>query len=213
MTFDIEAQLSAATRTVSSAERAGQPARTVTVARGYAVGVEDLWDALTNPERLAHWFLPVSGDLRRDGRYQFEGNAGGVITACDAPSRLALTWEYGDDTSWVEVLLAEDGVRRATVSLAQCAPLSKQWEEFGPGATGVGWELAFFGLALHVETPAAPKLDEESFAASPEGKAFITRSSQRWGEAAVVAGADPVAARAAARRTAAFYTGSPEEGV
>ena len=53
----------------------------------------------------------------------------------------------------------------------------------------------------------APKPDEAAFAASRCGKAFVTGSSERWGQAAVAAGADPDAARAALRRTTAFYTG------
>ena len=45
--------------------------------------IEDVWDALTNPERIGRWFLPISGDYRLGGRYQFEGNAGGEIVACE----------------------------------------------------------------------------------------------------------------------------------
>ena len=84
-------------------ERDGRPARAVTLSRGYATSVEDLWDAVTNPERIPRWFLPVSGELEPGGRYQLEGNAGGLITACEPRSHLALTWEFGEDLSWVEV--------------------------------------------------------------------------------------------------------------
>ena len=70
---------------MSSLERDGQPARAVTLARSYATTVEDLWDAVTNGERILRWFLPISGELAPGGRYQLEGNAGGVITACEPP--------------------------------------------------------------------------------------------------------------------------------
>ena len=103
MNFNVEGHLAAVERSVSSLEREGRPARAVTLSRSYATTVEDLWDAVTNGERLPCWFLPVSGELEPGGRYQLEGNAGGVITACERPSRLALTWEFGGDVSWVEV--------------------------------------------------------------------------------------------------------------
>ena len=45
-----------------------------------------------------------------------------------------------------------------------------------------------------------------AFATSQDGKAIITDNSDAWGQASVVAGTDPEAARAAAIRTTAFYT-------
>ena len=102
MDFDVEAQLGAVDRSVSSLGRDGQPVRAVTLARRYSTTVEDLWDAVTNPERIPRWFLPIGGHLKPGGRYQLEGNAGGLITACERPSHLALTWEFGEDVSWVD---------------------------------------------------------------------------------------------------------------
>ena len=211
MDFDVEVNLGSVERWVSSLERDGQPARAVTLSRSYATTVEDLWDAVTNGERLARWFLPVSGELEPGGRYQLEGNAGGVITACERRSHLALTWEFGGDVSWVEVRFSDDGAGRARLALTHTAQLSEHWEEYGPGAGGVGWELGLLGLELHITQPAEPKPDEAAFAASPAGKAFITGSSQAWGQAAIAAGTDPDAARAAASRTTAFYTGEPAD--
>ena len=185
-----------------------KPARAVTLSRGYATTVEDLWDAVTDGERLARWFLPVSGELELGGRYQLEGNAGGVITACERRSHLALTWEFGGDVSWVEIEFSEDGAGRARLALTHTAQLSEHWDEYGPGAAGVGWELGLLGLALHLDQPDEPKPGRSRFCSlQPDGKAFIAGSSEAWGQAAVAAGADPDAARAAARRTTAFYTG------
>ena len=207
MGFDVETHLGAVERSVSSLERDEQPARAVTLVRCYSTTVEDLWDAATNPERIRRWFLPISGNLELGGRYQLEGNAGGVITACERLSHLALTWEFGEDVSWVDAQFSEDGIGRSRLALTHTAHVSEHWDEYGPGATGVGWELGLLGLSLYLAKPAEPKLDEAAFAISPEGRAFITGSSERWGQAAVAAGTDPAAARAAARRTAAFYTG------
>ena len=211
MDFDAAAHLAAVERSTSLLERDGRPARTVTLARSYPTTVEELWDAVTNGERIPRWFTPVSGQLELGGRYQIEGNAGGVITACRRPSSFALTWEFGGQVSWVEVRLADDGAGGARLALAHTSHLAPPFDQYGPGATGVGWEMALAGLALHLAQPDEPKPDEAAFAASPEGRAFITGSSEGWERAAVAAGEDPDAARAAARRTAAFYTGEAAE--
>ena len=211
MKFDVDGHLAAVERFVSSLERDGRPASAVTLARSYATTVEDLWDAVTSVRRIARWFLPISGRLEAGGRYQLEGNAGGVITACERPSHLALTWEFGEDVSWVEVRLSDDRAGRARLSLTHTSHLSDHWHEYGPGATGVGWELGLVGLAIHLAQPSAPRPDQDALVASRDGKAFITGSSDRWGQAAVVAGTGSGAARAAARRTTAFYTGESAE--
>jgi len=210
MNIDVEAHLGAVTRSVSSLEIDGKPARAVTLARGYDTTVEDLWDALSNPERLPRWFMQVSGKLELGGRYKLEGNAGGEIRVCEPPYRLQLTWEFGDDVSWVEARITEQE-GRARLELTHTALLSDHWVQYGPGATGVGWELGLLGLALHIDHPDQPKLDEAAFGGSPEGKALIIGSSEDWGRASAAAGEDPEVARSAARRTTAFYTGVPEE--
>ena len=211
MNFDVESNLSAVHRSVSSPDKDGQPARAVTISRRFATTLEDLWDAVTNGERIPRWFLPVSGESQLGGRYQLEGNAGGEIIACEPQSHFALTWEFGDDVSWLEVFLEDEGANRTRLTLTHTQRLSEHWSEYGPGATGIGWELGLLGLDFHIAQPAAPKPDEAVFAASPDGKTIIAGSSEGWAQAAIVAGADPGAARAAARRTTAFYTGESIE--
>ena len=210
MTFDVDHQLGAMGRSVSWLERDGRPASAVTLARDYATTVENLWDAVTNGERIPRWFAPVSGELRLGGRYQIEGNAGGEITACEPQAHFALTWEFGD-VSWVDVGVADAGSGRARLTLTHTTHLSEHWDAYGPGAVGVGWEMGFLGLALHLAEPDAPKPDDMEFATSPDGKAFITGSSEGWERAAVAVGTDPAAAAAAARQTTAFYTGDEAE--
>ena len=163
MTLDVEHHLGAAERSVSSLEREGQPARAVVLSRRFPTGVADLWDAVTNGQRIPRWFLPVSGRLEAGGRYQLEGNAGGVITACERPSHFALTWEFGDDGSWVDVRLSDDGNHHARLTLTHTAHLSQHWAEYGPGAVGVGWELDLVGLAIHLAHPTAPMPPEPLF--------------------------------------------------
>ena len=208
MESNVENQLGAVERTVSSLERDGQPARAVSLARTYATTVEDLWDAVTSPERIARWFLPVTGDLELGGRYQLAGNAGGTITRCERPSLVALTWEFGGEVSWVEVRLADAGAGTARLALTHTALLTDRWLEFGPGAVGVGWEMGLLGMELHLTRPREPKIDHETFHTTPEGKALLTGSSEGWHRAAIAAGTEAEVARAAAKRTTAFYTGA-----
>ena len=207
MEFDVEGHIAASGRSVSFLERDGQPAAAVVISRSYATTLEDLWDAVTNAERIPRWFLPVSGELKPGGRYQLESNAGGVITACQPLAHFALTWEFGEDVSWVEVAVSEDRGGLSRLTLTHTAHLSEHWEEFGPGAVGVGWELGLLGLTIHITQPTEPMPDEAAFATSPDGKAFISRSSDAWAQAAIAAGTAPDAARAAATHTTAFYTG------
>ena len=209
MDLDVEHLLGAVERTVSSLERDGQAARAVTLARSYATTVEDLWDAVTSAERIPRWFLPVSGRLELGGRYQLEGNAGGAIRHCERPSHLGLTWELGGDVSWVDARLWNDGTGRSRLAITHTALVSDHWHEFGPGAVGVGWEMGLLGMELHLAQPNEPKLDGATFHTTRDGKALILGSSAAWGRAAEAAGTDPDVARAAAQRTAAFYTGDP----
>ncbi|MYD44100.1 MAG: polyketide cyclase [Gammaproteobacteria bacterium] len=210
MKFDVEEQLNAVERSVALLERDGQPAATVTLAQSYPTTLHDLWDALTSSSRIPKWFLPISGDLKLGGHYQFQGNAGGTIVRCERPSLLEVTWEFGDQISWLEVHLVAEGESNARFKLLHTALITDHWHQFGPGAFGVGWEGGLLGLATHILRPDEPKADEQTFHLTPEGKALHIGSSERWCEAAIAAGEEPAQARAAANRTTAFYTGVPE---
>ena len=205
---DIAGLIGAVAREVRDGEREGKPVRTVVASRTYDTEIDDLWDALTNAERIPRWFMPISGELKLGGRYQLEGNAGGVITACEPPRHLALTWEFGGGMSWVEVDLAASG-DGAWLELRHTAPIDAHWEKFGPGAVGVGWELGLMGLARHLADPGAtrPPEGDPAWMETPDAKRFMSLSSAAWGEADIAAGADPVQARAAAHSTGKFYRG------
>ena len=209
MHIDVAKHIGAVTREVTSRDHDGKRARVTVATRTYPTTPDDLWDAVTSAERIPRWFLPISGDLRPGGRYQLQGNAGGEILVCDRPRHLKITWEYGGETSWVEVRIEPDGAG-AALTLEHVAHVSdERWDKFGPGATGVGWDLTMVGLGLHVESPAA-KTAEEGMAwmMSENGKAFVRESSDAWGHASAASGTDQKAAADAAARTTAFYTGS-----
>jgi uncharacterized protein YndB with AHSA1/START domain len=210
---DVFAAFGAEIRRVENRDHLGKPAIVGVAIRVYDTTVDDLWEAITTPERLARWFLPVEGDLKLGGKYQLQGNAGGTITRCDPPKALDLTWEFAGAMSWVNVRLTPEG-RKARMTLEHIAHLAGPGEEhfknFGPGATGIGWDLALdSGLARHVGNPGValdPKA-VEAWTLSAEGKAFVRKSGEAWAAAYIASGANPEEARAQAERTIAFYTG------
>jgi uncharacterized protein YndB with AHSA1/START domain len=199
-------------RRVENREHLGQPALVAVAIRSYPTTVEDLWEAITTPERLSRWFLPVEGDLRLGGRYQLKGNAGGTITRCERPAALDLTWEFMGGTSWVNLRLApdRDNARLTLEHIAHKGGIGEEHlKKYGPGAVGIGWDLGLFGLERHLIDPAAPRDDEavEAWTKSPEGKAFMRASGDAWGAVHAASGEDPGEARAKAERTIAAYLG------
>lgn len=211
MKIDIVQQIGAITREVRSQEQGGRTARVVVATRTFDTDIEDVWDAITSAERLPRWFAPVSGELRLGGRYQVQGNAGGEITTCEPPRRLAVTWEFGGGVSWLTVELAEDPGGGTRLELEHTAHVDEHWEKFGPGAVGVGWDLSLLGLAEHLaRTPGFDAAAGMAWAGTPEGREFMSGSSTAWGRASIASGTPAEAALAAAGRTTAFYTGSGE---
>ena len=174
--------------------------------------MEDVWDACTSAERIPRWFLPVSGDLRLGGRYQLEGNAGGDDRALRPAAALLRHLGVRRRGSWIEVRLPRRGGRpdAARARAHRRASSDERWAEFGPAAVGIGWDMALLGLALHLSGGQVAGPEEGAlWAASDEGRDFMTLSGERWCDAQIEAGEDPAAARAAADRTITAYTAAP----
>lgn len=208
MTFSPADHLGAVQRQLTTITRDEQELRLLTVTRTFDASVDEVWDALTTAERIERWMMPVTGDLEVGGRFQLEGNAGGEILDCVPPERLALTWEYGGQVSWVDLSLRPTG-SGTLLQLDHSAPVSPEmWEQFGPGAVGIGWEMGLMGMAEHLAAPDAERPPRETV---PDLTDYIVASSKEWGQVDIDAGADPETARAAARRTAEAYTAAPEE--
>ncbi|MEU8228445.1 SRPBCC family protein [Actinoplanes sp. NPDC048967] len=208
--IDAKQQVSAVRRQAGGRTLEAGEARVSTISQVYDTGQDDLWDAVTDPERITRWFLPVSGELREGGKYQLEGNAGGTISRCDKPHGFAATWEYNGEVSWIEVRLVPEGDGRTRFELEHVAHVADEfWEQFGPGAVGIGWDAGLLGLAMHLADPAAPRDQAaiEAWMVSDEGKLFYRLSSDSWAEAAVADGTDPAVARERADRCYAAYTG------
>lgn len=210
MSFDLPAHLGAMTRQVRNLEKHGQPAKAVVASRIYDTTPADLWDALTRPERIKRWFAPVTGELRLGGRYQVEGNAGGEILECVPNQKVALTWEFGGIPSWVTITLAPEGAG-TRLELEHVAHLSPHWDQYGPGAVGVGWDLGFMGLSRHLAEPDAdlPAEAAAGWGESQEAKDMMRSTSAAWGQAAIDSGDDRSHALRAAEATRRFYSGEP----
>jgi uncharacterized protein YndB with AHSA1/START domain len=210
--IDVKEQISAVRRKVGMRTLEAGEARTITISQTYAAAVDDVWDACTNVERIPRWLMPIEGDLRVGGRYQLHGNAGGTIERCDPPKSFFATWEYGGEISWIEVRLTPESDDRTRLEIDHIAHVGdEKWAEFGPGAVGIGWDMMLIGLSIHLSSGRAVDTQEGmAWAASDEGKRFMTLSSELWRDASIAAGTDEAEARAAEERVIAAYTASPD---
>ncbi len=209
--MDFTQAFGATFRKVGESQRDGKTTRIVCASCTYPTSQQDLWSALTEKERLCRWFAEVSGNLEPGGDYAIKDNADGKITACEPPKSLALTWEFGSNVSWVSVTVeeAKDGSLLTLEHEMPTDPGSEaHWAQFGPGATGVGWDMAFIGLDVHLSGDDQSILDAGvAWAEGEQGKATLRTWAEEWGKAHVKAGTPAETANDMANRTAGFYTG------
>lgn len=126
----------------------------------YDTGVGDLWEALTDPRRLARWFGHVEGDLRAGGAFRLylEGadiESTGSVDACEPLHRLLVTTRETDE-SWrrgqgappfdqtIEATLTADGGQTILVIEVRGLPLDKI------AFYGAGWQIHAENLAAHL---------------------------------------------------------------
>lgn len=214
---DVQHQLAAVGRGYRTEDREGEPSHVQTLGQTYPAPIDDVWESVTDADRIARWFLPVSGELKPGGHYQLEGNAGGTILECTPPTDGAagyrISWEFGGNVSWVAVRLASEG-EKTRFTLEHVARVADEpagfWETYGPGATGVGWDGGLLGLGLHLgatEGSLAPA-EAAAWAGTDEGRSFYRGSADAWAAAHVQSGADPEHAAKNADATYGFYTGT-----
>ncbi len=113
--------------------------------------IDDVWSALTDPDRLARWYGEVEGDLRLGGEYRARLHASGWegtgrVEACEPPRRLLLVTEGPGEAGRgeIEVTLTGDGDHTVVV-----------WEERGMplkliAAYGAGIQIHVEDLGDHV---------------------------------------------------------------
>ena len=111
-------------------------------------GIDDLWGALTDPDRVAHWYGEVGGELFQGGEFRVRialaGERTGQVMTCEPPQRLQLTMRDPDpqpgqpQQTLLEVQLIAEGARTRLV-----------WEERGmPVALLPAYGA---GIQIHVE--------------------------------------------------------------
>lgn len=84
------------TRTIGSVTRSGDRF-TLDFERILDTTPDDAWHAVTDPERLARWMAPYTGDLSLGGEWQALDDDGsvwcrGTVSDCDPPHRFVTSW-------------------------------------------------------------------------------------------------------------------------
>lgn len=177
--IDIAQQLAAIHRAVGHRTVEESELVAITVRREYQAEISDVWEAITDPERVRRWFLPLTGDLREGGSFQLEGNAGGDILTCQAPTLLKVT--FGGPVSVVTLTLAEGELPETTVlELDHTVPLEMAGGGAGALYPGPGWDGGFLGLALYLAGEVAE--DPVAAANSLAGQTFSQGSVRAWAE-------------------------------
>jgi uncharacterized protein YndB with AHSA1/START domain len=207
---DIHASVQDTHRAVGAGRIVAGEGRTVLLRRAYPAPVEEVWDACTSAERIGRWLMPVTGDLHAGGKYQLEGNAHGEILRCEPPNLLRVTWVFGDQPAEVELRLVPGPSGDTVLELEHTAVVDPAfWARFGPGAVGVGWDLALLGLGLELSGRVKDDAGVQHWLRSAEGRGFVAAVSEAWGAAYVAGGATPAEAAAAVQHTTTFYTAAP----
>jgi uncharacterized protein YndB with AHSA1/START domain len=123
---------------------------TVHVEDVYDTEIDDLWRAVTDPDRVARWLGTVVGDLTVGGEIHaswtshWEGP--GRIEVCDAPHRLLLTMRPGmPDQTQVEALLTAEPHGTRLVVEERGLP----WD--AAPDHGAGWQAHLDDLRAHLE--------------------------------------------------------------
>jgi uncharacterized protein YndB with AHSA1/START domain len=113
-----------------------------------ATSIDDLWGALTDPDRLAHWYGEVEGELSPGGEFRARialgGPRRGQVEACEPPQRLLLTMRDPEpqpgqpEQTVIEARLSAEGAQTRLV-----------WEERGMPVNLLPAYGA--GIQIHVE--------------------------------------------------------------
>lgn len=137
---------------------AGSPVGSVHAVGGKAVvrmedrfdtSIEDLWSAITDPERLARWIARVEGDLKLGGefyaRFTSTWEGPGRVDICEPPRRLLVTMEPGqDEETVIEAILTPDGDHTRLVVEDRGLPVDVAPDH------GAGWQAHIEDLAAYL---------------------------------------------------------------
>ncbi len=126
----------------------------------YDTEIDDLWSAVTDPGRIAHWYGQVEGDLRPGGEFRLHvGDADsdhvGRVEECEPPRRLRVTVRETDESyergqgvppydEILEATLTADGDQTVLVIEVRGIPLDVVVYY------GVGWQIHAENLAAYL---------------------------------------------------------------
>ena len=146
------------TRTLGSL-RSADGAGIVRIEDRYDTDIDDLWAAITDPDRLARWFGEVDGELSLGGEFRVHiadaGERIGRVEACDAPQRLLVTTTETDESyrrgqavppfdAARNITLTADGDQTTLVIEVKGMPLDKI------AFFGAGWQIHAENLAAYL---------------------------------------------------------------
>jgi uncharacterized protein YndB with AHSA1/START domain len=163
-------------RTIGAGE-----ARVAVLTRTYDTSVEDLWEACTDPERLARWYTTVTGELRIGGMFDQVNMGGGVIVACDAPHHLKVVLGKGG-VDEIEVRISP-GPRDGTATLEVQHATTLDTHEIGGQmydaifCMGGGYYPRLLALDLLLRGDLPDDYDATAFHRNPEMRPAIDRGS------------------------------------
>ena len=115
----------------------------------YDTDIDDLWSALTDPQRLGRWIADVDGDLCLGGEFRASFTSGwegpGRVDVCDPRRHLMVTMSPGQgDETVIEAELVADGEQTYLVIEERGLPLDEL------AAHGAGWQAHVEDLAAHL---------------------------------------------------------------
>jgi len=138
------------TRIVGSL-RSADGAGVVRVEERYATDIDDLWSALTDPDRLARWYGRVDGELGLGGEFRMYVDASGWegtgrVEACEPPRRLMVTTKELSESfrKTVEATLTSEDDHTVLVIEVRGMPLDKI------AFFGAGWQIHTEDLAAYL---------------------------------------------------------------
>jgi uncharacterized protein YndB with AHSA1/START domain len=116
----------------------------------YDTDIDDLWSAVTDPERLTRWIADVHGDLRLGGAihatFTSSWEGPGRIDVCQAPHHLLLTMSPGtDEETVIEATLASEGDKARLVIEERGLPVDVL------AGHGAGWQAHVEDLTAHLQ--------------------------------------------------------------
>jgi len=140
--------------------RAADGAGVVRIEDRYDTAIDDLWSAITEPDRLARWYGQVEGDLRLGGAFHVYLEADdiesiGRVEACEPPRRLLVTTRETDESyrkgqgappfdATIEAMLTADGDQTILVMEVRGMPLDRI------AFYGAGWQIHAEHLAAYL---------------------------------------------------------------